>query len=112
MIVLFFILGLMSKPMLVTLPFVLLLMDYWPLGRLQIWQSDNKNHLEFQKASIYRLVWEKIPLLALAVVASIVTFIAQQKGGSVQILDALPLLIRVSNALIAYVGYIGKMLWP
>jgi protein O-mannosyl-transferase len=89
-------LGLMSKPMVVTLPCVLLLLDYWPLRR----------PLE------RRLILEKLPLLALVAASSVATFIAQRRGGAVSGLTALPLASRVGNALVAYLRYIETMLWP
>ena len=82
---LFFALGLMSKPMLVTLPFVLLLLDFWPLGRLQTRQ----------------LVREKMPLFALSAASSIVTFLVQQRGEMVAKLDAVPAANRFGNAVVA-----------
>jgi len=96
LVLVLFALGLMAKPMLVTLPFVLLLLDYWPLGR----------------APSRRLVVEKLPMLALALASSIVTFLVQQRAGAVKGLDALPLDHRLANAVMAYAAYIGKMLWP
>jgi len=113
-VLLFFALGLMAKPMLVTLPFVLLLLDFWPLGRMSQepdpagrW-APSRNW----RATVVPLVWEKLPLLALAVASSIVTFVVQRRGGSVVSLDAIPLNLRLANALVSYVAYIGKMLWP
>jgi protein O-mannosyl-transferase len=91
-----FALGLMAKPMLVTLPVTLLLLDVWPLRRT--------NALE--------LIREKVPLFALAVASSAVTFIVQQQAGAVKELASLPVGRRVANALVAYVSYIGKALWP
>ncbi len=80
LVVLFFILGLMSKPMLVTLPFILLLLDFWPLGRL-CFLHNTRNVITGQQTNertdIFRLVLEKVPFLALAVVSSVVTFIVQ-----------------------------------
>ena len=98
--VLLFALGLMAKPMLITLPFVLLLLDYWPLGRFNKWSL------------ALQLIQEKIPLFVLAAASSIVTFFIQQSGGAVESLDVLPLTIRISNALVSYVSYIGKMILP
>lgn len=95
-------LGLMAKPMLVTLPFVLLLLDVWPLGRATLTPSP----------AWQRLVWEKVPLLALAAASSIVTFLVQQQGGAVRALEALPVRLRLANAAVSYVSYMGKMLWP
>jgi tetratricopeptide (TPR) repeat protein len=95
----FFALGLMSKPMLVTLPAVLMLLDFWPLRRLQA-------------STVWRLVGEKIPFLALSVASSVVTFLVQQGAGAVSSLEAVPLEFRISNALISYVRYAAKMIWP
>jgi Tfp pilus assembly protein PilF len=92
-------LGLMAKPMLVTLPCVLLLLDYWPLRRRPA-------------VSWPRLVIEKLPLFGLVVASCVVTVIAQREGQAVAPLAALPLAARIGNALLAYVGYLGMMLWP
>jgi len=94
-------LGLLSKPMLVTVPFVLLLLDFWPLGR---WQAG--------RAAAGRLIAEKLPLLALCGAASVVTVFAQRSRGAVASLDTLPLAPRLANALVAYATYLRKMLWP
>lgn len=93
----FFALGLMSKPMLVTLPFVLLLLDFWPLGRLkkELW------------------VWvEKIPFFVLTVISSYLTFWAQQSMGAVQSVNQFPIFLRIQNATFAVIKYIGKFFWP
>jgi len=95
--------GLMSKPMLVTLPFVLLLLDYWPLGRLEAPKSKTGHQLS-------RLVLEKIPLIALSAVSSIVTFLAQR--GAIGWTEQLPVSERITNAFVAYVIYIRQMFWP
>ncbi len=94
--------GLMAKPMLVTLPFVLLLVDFWPLGRMAFKTPSNLSYL----------VREKIPLLALAVLSSIVTILVQNKGGSISSLTSIPMSTRVANAFVAYCTYIWKMFWP
>jgi tetratricopeptide (TPR) repeat protein len=94
-----FALGLMAKPMLVTLPFVLLLLDLWPLAR-------------YQQTTWYVLAREKLPLIGLALVLSVVTFLAQQHAGAVQQLAGVPIGLRVANALVSYIRYIGKALWP
>jgi tetratricopeptide (TPR) repeat protein len=94
----FFALGLMAKSMLVTLPFVLLLLDYWPLGRL--------------RAPIRPLVQEKIPFFALAALASWVSFLAQRHGGAVAPLTLVPLGARLANVPVSYVRYIAKTIWP
>ena len=103
-LLLFFVLGLASKPMLVTLPFLLLLLDIWPLRRTMPaadarWQW---------KA----LVLEKAPLFVCALLSSAVTYAVQQTAGAVRAFDTLPLTRRITNAIVAYVDYIGKMIWP
>lgn len=95
----FFALGLMSKPMLVTWPFVMLLLDYWPLAR-------------FTAGSGKRLVVEKIPYFVIAIVASIITFWMQQRVGAVVTVANLPLGMRFGNAAISYCQYLGKLFWP
>jgi Flp pilus assembly protein TadD len=111
-VLLFFSLGLLAKPMVVTLPFVLLLLDFWPLGRMQFHQVDNDSRPLEPKVPIFRLVLEKIPLFALAAISIVVTFAAQQEGGALKSLESFPLTTRIANALISYVSYIAKMIWP
>jgi tetratricopeptide (TPR) repeat protein len=106
-VLLFLALGLMAKTMLVTLPFVLILFDYWPLGRIQYSSS-----LKSFSLSALVLIREKIPLIVLACIAGIGTVVAQQSGGSIRSLEAIPIFSRVSNALVSYIGYLIKMLWP
>ena len=113
MILLFFILGLMSKPMLVTLPFVLLLFDFWPLKRFQFkndLQSDRVTFFGFQ--GFLRLFLEKIPLFILVVISCCLTFLAQKNSEAVKSLESLPLIDRISNALVSYVTYALKTIWP
>ena len=95
----FFALSLMSKPMWVTLPFVLLLMDAWPLGR-------------WKKGSIQKLVLEKWPLFLLAAASCIATIVVQRRGGAVGSLDLLPLGTRLANAAVAYAEYVRLLFWP
>jgi len=97
-----FTVGLLSKPMLVTLPFLLLLLDWWPLDRKQ-----NRSRVVLGK-----LVLEKLPLVALAALSAGVTIWAQGQGGSLTALDRLPLELRLANASLAYVRYLGKTFWP
>ncbi len=144
-VLIFFVLGLMAKPMLVTLPFVLLLLDFWPLKRFEKQESAQEIHTEVKKpvsanrrkgkssrkytvqttwgegkpadhkyqwALIRPLLREKLPLFALAGLSSIVTFIAQQKGGAVESMEAFPLGVRIGNTFVSYIVYIGKMIWP
>jgi tetratricopeptide (TPR) repeat protein len=98
---LFFTLGLLSKPMLVTAPLILLLLDFWPLNR---WSRE--------PAVIHRLIVEKLPFFALSSISSIVTFNVQKQGGAVSSLNSLSIAERISNALVSYVRYLGKTFWP
>ena len=107
-----FALGLMAKPMLVTLPFVMLLLDYWPLGRFPNSQDDKPANIRSQWPIIYRLVREKIPFFALSAVSSVITFIVQQKAGAVAEIDRLPLNFRIANVFVSYINYINKMFYP
>ena len=111
LVILFFILGLMAKPMLVTLPFVLLLLDYWPLQRFQLKSSKNNNPAK-QRPFYFGLIWEKIPLFFLSAASGVVTYLVQKSGGAVSSLVVIPFHDRITNALVSYVSYIGKILWP
>ncbi|MDO8587756.1 MAG: tetratricopeptide repeat protein [Armatimonadota bacterium] len=98
LVLLAFALGLMAKPMLVSLPFALLLMDYWPLGR-------------WQPGRAWKLIAEKAPMLALTIGSSVVTFLAQ-KDIAVAPLERYSVGVRVANAVVAYTAYLKKMVWP
>jgi tetratricopeptide (TPR) repeat protein len=106
--------------MVVTLPFVLLLLDYWPLGRFQIAEpgdpgySNTPNTMPSRGsgASTPRLLLEKVPLLTLSTISSYLTFYAQEKAGAVKSLELFSLGSRVANAVVAYVGYLWKTIWP
>ena len=120
LVVLAFSLGLMAKPIAVTLPCVLLLLDYWPLQRLQ-WPRQSKGEnspqhslvkLTHKQSSFWLLFAEKIPLFILAAVVCAITYIIQQRGGVVSGLESVPLSYRVANAVISYATYIEKMVWP
>lgn len=102
----FFALGIMSKPMIVTLPFLLMLFDYWPLKRM----NDLKMYPRYRILS--SLIIEKIPFFILSMLSSYITVIAQAKGGAVSSLDVLPLPERFCNAFISYFKYIIKMVYP
>ncbi|MDB6122673.1 MAG: Tetratricopeptide 2 repeat protein [Pedosphaera sp.] len=104
LVIIYFALGLMAKPMLVTLPLVLLLLDYWPLHRLRVFPVQ-----PFR--SYMPLVREKLPLFVLTAVLCCVTFLVQKAGGSVA-LSGLPFPYRAENALVSCVRYIGKIFWP
>jgi Tfp pilus assembly protein PilF len=101
---LFFVLGLMSKPMLVTLPFVMLLLDWWPLGWYQ--QASDPR----RQPPLLRLAVEKLPFLALCAASSAVTLVSQR--GAVQSLGYIPLGIRTVNAIDSYGRYLWKTIWP
>jgi len=103
-------LALMSKPMAVTLPLVMLLLDFWPLQRIA--GNGDRNAKESGKLSPAGLVREKIPFLLLAAISCGVTFIAQERGNAVTTFANTPLLTRIENGMLAYVIYLGKMIWP
>lgn len=105
-----FVMGLMSKSMLVTLPFIMLLMDFWPFNRFL--NSGYEKRLSQLIKSLATLTKEKIPFFVCSLFAGIVTLYAQNSGGVVIDLKEIPLQLRIENALIAYVKYIGKTFWP
>jgi hypothetical protein len=102
--VFFFACGLMSKPMVVTLPFVLLLLDYWPLGRMRSAECGIRN--------FKNLLLEKLPFFALSAAGSVVMSIAQKGNMSIWSLTELPLSLRLENAAVSYLRYVSKMFWP
>ena len=97
LVALAFALGLMAKPMILTLPLVFLLLDIWPLGRGVQWRERWR---------------EKIPLFALSAASAVVTLLVQQAGGAVRTSEQFPFLLRVENAAVSYVVYIFKWFWP
>ena len=114
-----FAVGLMAKQMLVTLPFVLLLLDYWPLNRLRLPGAPVGPAKDSQAregtgggSSAGRVIREKIPLIALTVISSVTIYLVQQGGGAMSTRDLLPLGARVSNAIVSYMVYIEKTIWP
>jgi protein O-mannosyl-transferase len=102
----FFALGLMCKPVLVTLPFVLLLLDYWPLRRFTPSAPSD------QVSTIGRLVREKIPFFVLTVASSLITILAHHALGMLDSVSRLPLDMRIANALVSYSRYLGRTIWP
>jgi tetratricopeptide (TPR) repeat protein len=103
---LLFVLGLMSKPMLVTFPFILLLLDYWPLNRFSsLLQPDSRK-------TFYKLVIEKIPFFAFSAASCVITYIVQKNAGAISNIRQLPFDIRVVNSLVSYFRYIRKMFVP
>ena len=117
---LLFALGLMAKPMLVTLPFVMLLLDYWPLSRLQpkefsiesLPQERNIENIKDKISIFFHLLLEKIPFFILAAVSSLITLIVQRKGRAVVALEMLSPVSRICNAVVSYVVYIVKTFVP
>ncbi len=103
---LFFALGLLSKPMLVTLPCVLLLLDYWPLCRFEF------NPQRPRLKPVVPLLVEKLPFFLLSGLSSVITFVVQHGGGATVSIAELPMTGRFANVLVAYVRYMGKLLWP
>ena len=114
-VALLFAFGLMSKPQVITLPFVLLLWDYWPLRRMfpsEAAGSDTSADTAFPKRSLSQLVLEKVPLLVLAAISAVITLKSQQAIGSINSDKALSLSLRVGNAVVSYARYLGKAVWP
>ena len=105
---LLFIFSLMSKPMMVTTPFILLLLDYWPLKR---WQKRIMYHNK-RFNPVGWLILEKIPFICLTIVVGILTIWAQNKVGTIASTETLPFLARTSNAILSYMAYMGKIFWP
>ena len=106
--------GLMAKQMLVTLPLVLLLLDYWPLERFTFGslKKNSKHKAKFGAVSFSSCLLEKLPLLALSAVASLIVFLVQSKATLVKSTVAIPFGYRLGNATLAYAKYIRKMFWP
>jgi tetratricopeptide (TPR) repeat protein len=111
-------LGLMAKPMLVTTPFVLLLLDYWPLGRLQpipdltsAKRGSNASGTKEndRRLTIAGLLVEKVPLFVLVIASSVVSYIAAHQG---DVQRSAPFGFRIANALVSYVAYLGNLVWP
>ncbi|MFZ5569880.1 MAG: tetratricopeptide repeat protein [Thermodesulfobacteriota bacterium] len=112
-----FICGSMAKPLLITLPFLLLLLDYWPLGRLKPYPLSPVIQLDQSAASsylptVFRLVKEKIPLFALSMLSILLTLMSLKRLGHLVSGDQAPLTLRVANALVSYIKYISKAIWP
>ena len=107
-VALWFALGLMAKPQIITLPFILLLWDYWPLRRM----ASKGDAPDIATKTFSALLLEKLPLFALCLASSYLTMQAQRAGGAVASFVKYPLSVRFENALVAYVRYLGKMFWP
>lgn len=131
LVMVFYALGLMAKPMLVTLPLILLVLDFWPLGRIyesrftidesKDLQSDPQIEASSEPPAsptirksqiVYRkLIWEKLPLFAMSIASSLVTYWVQKAGGASSLIQ-LPVVARITSALVWYVRYLGKIIWP
>jgi len=111
-----FALGLMTKPQVITFPFVLLVWDYWPLGRMRSngnWKSNSPAcGCAMPTSSFGRLFLEKLPLFALSAASAVITMKAQIAGGAVRNFDQIPLAARLGNAVVSYLRYIEKAFWP
>lgn len=109
--ILFYILGLMSKPMMVTMPFVLLLLDYWPLGRLKVGEDNGCVNPRPLKGNL-TIIIEKIPLLIIAIIFSIISWKSQYTSGAMTELKDIPLFARIELSLVSYMKYLYKIIWP
>jgi tetratricopeptide (TPR) repeat protein len=120
LVFLFFSLGLMSKPMLMTLPFVLILLDYWPLDRLRLGSSSSSNNLmkypdrnvKDQKYSFMKLLFEKVPLFIFSLSSCVIVYFAEMEVGALKSLDKYPLDVRIFNAITSYAKYVYKLICP
>ncbi|MDP2104775.1 MAG: hypothetical protein Q8J76_02180, partial [Desulfobulbaceae bacterium] len=101
--------GLMSKPIIVTLPLIFLLLDIWPLQRVS---ATSLGQLLQQKKKVLSLIGEKIPLFIMALISGVLTIFAEGGQGTLGTLTSYPMTLRVGNALLSYVRYLGKTLWP
>ena len=99
-------LGLMCKPMLVTLPFALILFDIWPLRRIDTRKASNRS------ASIRHLIEEKLPLFGVVIVSCVLTMAVQRQGGAMSSLAQVSFASRIANATVSYARYVGELLWP
>lgn len=115
-VLVFFALSLMAKPMWIALPFVLLLLDYWPLGRVQggpaAARTAEGTSCPGLRLSPSQLVKEKIPLFAIGLVSMVITYATQTASGSAVNQGSVPLVFRFANVVVSYVQYLGKTLWP
>jgi hypothetical protein len=119
-VLLFFILGLLAKPMLVTLPFFLLLLDYWPLGRIESQRHSPVDKqkakdgifLTFQTNIPHRLIFEKLPFFAFSLISIFLSSLSAQRLGIGVSYEVNPIGLRIANAMVSYIKYLGKIFWP
>ncbi len=107
--------GLMSKPMLVSWPFVMLLLDFWPLGRVSGVEGKGETEVQsgvFLMRSLFPLVVEKLPFFALTAASCVITFFAQREGGALVPIQGFPWVFRIENAVMSYSRYMGKLVYP
>jgi tetratricopeptide (TPR) repeat protein len=120
LVLLAFVMGLMAKPMVVTLPLVLVLLDWWPLDRLARFRNNaaaaakkrQKPSVSYPKTTFRHLVGEKVPLFGMSALSCVMTLIAQRSGEVVIALEKVTLEHRVANMFVSYISYIGKTIWP
>ena len=106
------ILGLIAKPMLVTLPCVLLLMDFWPLHRIQLYKPENSHKLSVDIKQAIQLIIEKLPLLVVSFLAIGLSVITLNNNSQMVPRDTAPMMLRIQNSLVSYINYIIKIFWP
>ncbi|MCJ7774059.1 MAG: tetratricopeptide repeat protein, partial [Desulfobacterales bacterium] len=118
-VIIVFMLGLMAKPVLISLPFVLLLLDYWPLGRMRFGKSINAYpksgsivRSNYQWSIVFRMVLEKTPFFILSAGTVCLSTLSVYHLGSIVSTDTVPMSLRVANALCSYMSYMGKIIWP
>jgi protein O-mannosyl-transferase len=111
LVLLVFGLCIMTKPIVVTLPLVLLLLDYWPLLRFAT-KGGPLEQSGGQKTSLKWLIIEKIPFLAMSAFLSVMTFVSQKSGRAMSTMENMPLDYRIANTFLSYIKYISKMIWP
>ncbi len=112
LVVCLFVLGLMAKPMLVSFPFILLLLDIWPLRRWRLWRIDDQEAVALEPKPTNRILVEKVPLLIIAAIFSVIAFVSQGAAKNISNSEALPFSGRVANAIVGYVLYLEKLIVP
>jgi tetratricopeptide (TPR) repeat protein len=109
---LLFVLGLLAKPMLVTLPFVMLVLDYWPFGRLDFGGEGNKVKAGVRRSQIFRLVWEKVPFFVLSGVSVYLSSLSVRRLGITTSTELVPMKLRIGQGIISYVSYLWMLIFP